>query len=221
LFLSKAITAISDELDTSSGNNWNSEITKGERLILNCIPSQDVIDFEVHISDLIRTSPSLAFATLIVSRVLSPKNRVEGMPEDINAEIIKTNFRNRIHLDLIKNNVDIFEMYPSYFERILSLWRSDQFLAEAELANNYVYEKLKQNNYAIAQVLSAFAWQDSSSGEFDRLEFSRLEEVYDIDVLKSMLPEQSDDIKWNEFEKAAIEDFLKLYREQQQRKETT
>lgn len=218
LSLSKAITNISDELDTSDGNNWSSEITKGERLILKCIPSQDIIDFETHISDIVQTSPSLVFATLIVSRVLSPKH-TEDIPENLNQEIIKEAFRDRLHLDIIENNINIFTEYPNYFGRILSLWKSELVLNETDLANNYVYEKLKQNSHTIAQVLSGFAWKDTSNGEFSGLEFPRLEEVYDVDVLNSILSKQPDDINWDKFEKAAIEEFIKLYQERQQRTE--
>ncbi len=214
--LARIISLQGENFDWGGGGRWKSEALSAANLFILNSPKAPK-EFEVYVFELVKSTKSLAFATLVVSMVLSQNNR-EHIPDGADKSAIIEIFRERLHLDLLDREVDIFTFYPDYFSRILSAWQSEQILNDAELAEQYVYKMLEQNELALGQLLSAFAWTKLASGKLSNFEFAKVEQLYNTDKLYELFLNQPNDVTRNDSEQYVIDEFVRSYKEKKQLK---
>ncbi len=212
--LAKLISLQGENFDWAENNNWKSESNSAANLFIVNLP-KDPNEFEVYISELVNSTNSLAFATLVIHKVISQENR-KYISEGINKNVILEALKARIHLELIDTGIDIFTSYPDCFPRILSTWQSDQILNEPELANQYVYKILGQNDRALGQLLSHYVWVTVGNRKPSGFEFTKVEKTYDTDKLFDIYTRQSNNVLRNDLEEYAIDEFVRLYKEKKQ-----
>lgn len=210
--LSRAILQLSREFEWSEKNQWKSEARSAAGLAILCCPSREPGEYEAYISDLIIKTPSLAFAVLVATKVLTPENHGH-IPEPFDRSLVLAVLRNRLHYDLLQKRIDLFRAYPCSFCRILAAWRSEQMLHEPALAEQYLYECLAQNPRAVGLLLAEFLCPEVDSAHPAQLDFERLRQLYDIDRIYAILTACPGDVTRPNSEVSVIHEFLRRYKE--------
>jgi len=186
--LIEAIIGMSNNFAAKTDVFWKSEERSAINLLLSCLKSQDSITFEKLFEDSVNNAKSLPFSILVFSKVVNAKN--QEFPEIKNIEIILSGIKNRIHKLLLEEKKDVFYLYPDGFSTIFSIWKSENYLNEREIANNYIYGVLKENSKAIYQLLSQYFWR-TLDGKLSDFNYPKFCEEYDINIINQIIDETS------------------------------
>lgn len=157
----------------------------------------------------VKETPSLAFACYYCSTIL------EGV--DSNSEQrgkLLSLLHERINNELVKKRANVFEVYPDYFQGILSIWSSPNHINKKTEADTYRDDLLQKQPEYIPRVLREFLsnrYSSATSKPRPALRYEDLKKAYDVARLYKILKETSIETVSDEIEDILLKEFFRSF----------
>lgn len=176
------------------------------RVIAKCVELSEYDNSQIKIlgtvKEILQSTSSLAFMTELLVKFL-PDNRHIFIPDQDARELISI-AKERVQIELVEKKVNVFSEYPVAYFRILSVWKSEKMLNRRQEANEYIYEMLDKYPGTLPKLLIMFGRYPAGHTEVSQIDFTELEQQYDVDKLFSILQKQENDFAYSEYDEKII-----------------